>query len=112
MIKFGRQRVLERAIEPRPRGHQAWARHVGNNAAGRVEPDVARDRDTEWRAHVDPDTPEDRNQRLVRTEAGAAPGQVLGTALEYIDAPADRTQQMRGEHAADRAADDQRVAAG
>ena len=48
----------------------------------------------------------------MRAETGAAPGKVLGAALEHVDTPAGRAQQVRGEQSAERAADDQRVAVG
>ena len=45
----------------------------------------------------------------MRAEPRAAPGEILGAALVHIDAPAVRAQQVRGEHAGERATDDQRA---
>jgi len=46
-------------------------------------------------------------QLRMRADAGAAAGKLLGVALEHGGVPADATQHVRGEQAADRTADDQ-----
>lgn len=48
-------------------------------------------------------------ERVMRADPDAAAGEVLGDALEHHGVPADRAQQVRGEEAAERAADHQRA---
>src|SRR5262245_35894287 len=45
----------------------------------------------------------------MRADAGAAAGKIVVDALEDVDIPVDRVQQVGGEQAANRTADDQRT---
>src|SRR5262245_8404121 len=45
----------------------------------------------------------------VGADAGAATRELVGVALEHRDVPADLAEAVRGEQAADRAADDERA---
>ena len=76
----------------------------------RIEPDIVARADAERGAVIDAEPAQNTKEGVVRAEAGAASRKVLGAALEHVDAPAGRAQQVRGEQSAERAADDQRVA--
>ena len=109
MIVLRRECVLERPIEPRPCGHDAGIFELAGDPSARIEQDVPGRIDAERGLAVDPDPAHHLDKRLVRAEPGAAPCKVLGAALEHVDAPAALAQQMRREHSAERAADDQRM---
>ena len=110
VIARGRQRILERAIDPVPgavhRRHDALV----NDGAAAVEADARVDPDARRRIEPDADPPHDGEKIFARADAGAAPRQILEAALEDGDLPAGAAQQVGGQQAADRAADDERAA--
>ena len=112
VIVLRRQGVLERTIEPRPGGHDAWPLQLAGDLAARVEPDIEMRVDAERGTVIDPKSAQHAKQRVMRAETGAAPGKVLRAAFEHVDLPAGRAQQVRGEQPAERAADNQCVAVG
>src|SRR6185437_5053658 len=67
------------------------------------------DRHAEALVHRDAEAREHGDELGVRADAGAARGEVVSDPLEHLDLPAQVVQQVGGEQAAERAADDQRT---
>jgi len=105
-----RQRVPQRPVKPRPRAHHPVELDLMHGAAGAVAAHVSMRGDAKRRDHVEADARHHVAQGIVRAEPGAAPGEVVADALVDLHVPARCAQQVRGEQAAERAADDQRTA--
>src|SRR5205085_3106065 len=107
MKMLRRQGVLEWTVEPGPRGHDARIFEPTADLVAFIQQNVVRGVDAERGPSLDPDPPQHAHERVMRAEPAAAACKVLAAALEHIDAPADRAQQMRCEQSAEGAADDQ-----
>src|SRR5882757_7185611 len=75
--------------------------------AALVEEHDAVDGDAHRIVERDAEPPGDVVQLRMRADAGAAPGQLLGVALEHVGVPADAAEHVGSEQPADRAADDE-----
>jgi len=81
--------------------------HLADQPIGPIPAYIRAGRHAKASVEGEPEPAHDLVQRRVRADAGAASGEILVSALEHVDFPADPTKQVRSEQAANRASDDQ-----
>ena len=109
-IALRRQRIAQRAVEPPPGAHRAHRLRLEIGLAVAIEENEGVELDPHGLVEIDADAAQDVDELRMRAQPGAAPGELVGVALEHHDIPAGAAQEMCREQPAERAADHQRTA--
>jgi hypothetical protein len=106
-VILGCEGGAQRLVDDRPGAAVPGARRLAADLASLGEPDRGMDVKGERAADLEASAPHHGEKFFGDAEPGAAIGKVAGAALENDGVPARALEEMRGEKAADRTADDE-----
>src|SRR5204863_107077 len=107
LIAAARKAVLERPVDVGPRAHHVSPWAAIELAAVAVDADALARGDAEALVERDAEPCEHADQLGVRADASAARGEVVHHLLIDVDLPAEVGEQVGGEEATERSADDE-----